>query len=140
MTNDRAKEVLKAWNLNHSDEFTVHEFDEAFRMAIKALEQEPFKCEETISKSEALKIINSWRGIDPTAYTHIYSEIDCLPSVNPQEPKTGHWIYDKSIENWKCSECKLIPKTIGYVGSTEFMKKEFRFCNHCGCRMEEVTE
>jgi hypothetical protein len=56
MTNDRAKEVLKAWNLNHSDEFTVHEFDEAFRMAIKALEQQP--CDDAISRDDALKALD----------------------------------------------------------------------------------
>ena len=42
MTRERAIEVLKAWNLNWSDEFTANEFEQAFAMAIKALEQEPF--------------------------------------------------------------------------------------------------
>jgi hypothetical protein len=41
MTRERAIEVLKAWNLNWSDEFTANEFEQAFAMAIKALEQEP---------------------------------------------------------------------------------------------------
>jgi hypothetical protein len=41
MTRERAIEVLKAWDLNCSDEFTANEFEQAFAMAIKALEQEP---------------------------------------------------------------------------------------------------
>lgn len=40
MTRKRAIEVLKAWDLNWSDEFTTNEFEQAFAMAIKALEQE----------------------------------------------------------------------------------------------------
>lgn len=38
MTRERAIEVLKAWNLNWYDEFTVNEFEQAFAMAISALE------------------------------------------------------------------------------------------------------
>lgn len=38
MTRERAIEVLKAWNLNWSDEFTANEFEQAFDMAISALE------------------------------------------------------------------------------------------------------
>ena len=39
MTRKRAIEVLKAWDLNWSDEFTTNEFEQAFAIAIKALEQ-----------------------------------------------------------------------------------------------------
>ena len=37
MTRERAIEVLKAWDLNWSDEFTANEFEQAFAMAISAL-------------------------------------------------------------------------------------------------------
>ena len=57
-----------------------------------------------------------------------------------QEIKTGHWFYDKSIENWRCSECNEVPKTMGYCGSANFMAKHFKFCNHCGVRMIEPQE
>lgn len=50
-----------------------------------------------------------------------------------QEPKTGHWIYDNY--NWRCSECNETPKTLGYVGTADFMTEHFKFCNHCGARM-----
>lgn len=55
-----------------------------------------------------------------------------------EEQKTGHWIYKN--ENWHCSECDETPKTLGYVGDADFMKEHFKFCNHCGCRMSEVSE
>lgn len=37
MTDERAVEVLQAWNLNQTDEFTPQEFEEAFYKAIEAL-------------------------------------------------------------------------------------------------------
>jgi hypothetical protein len=57
-----------------------------------------------------------------------------------KQSKTGHWIYDKRLENWKCSECGRTPKTIGYVGRAEFMREHFKFCNHCGAKMIGVKE
>lgn len=55
-----------------------------------------------------------------------------------QEPKTGHWIYDNY--NWRCSECNETPKTLGYVGTADFMTEHFKFCNHCGAKMIEPQE
>ncbi len=52
------------------------------------------------------------------------------------ERKKGKWIYDKTIQNWRCSECNETPKTLGFVGTDDFMVKHFRFCNHCGAEME----
>lgn len=49
--------------------------------------------------------------------------------------KVGKWIYDKTIQNWRCSVCNETPKTLGYVGTSDFMEKEFTFCNHCGAEM-----
>lgn len=46
-----------------------------------------------------------------------------LPSVNPQEPKTGHWnTTDYFI--FKCSECECEERT------------DTRFCPNCGAKME----
>lgn len=52
------------------------------------------------------------------------------------ERKKGKWIYDKTIQNWRCSECNETPKTLGFVGTADFMVEHFRFCNHCGAEME----
>lgn len=50
--------------------------------------------------------------------------------------RTGHWIYDDIANNWRCDKCSETPKTMGYVGSDKFMAEHFKFCNHCGARME----
>lgn len=59
---------------------------------------------------------------------------DC-PLVEIEERKVGKWIYDKASQNWRCSECNETPKTLGYVGTADFMAEHFRFCNHCGADM-----
>ena len=52
-----------------------------------------------------------------------------LPSVNPQEPKTGHWIFVDDIES-ECSEC-------GHREPNErFIFEDINFCARCGARME----
>ena len=120
--------------------------------AIEALEQQP--CEDAISRARAQTEIqmNAFRytlakergGMGQVEWSDqlikVSDAVDIirhLPSVIPQEPKTGHWIYDKSIDNWRCSECNETPKTMGYCGSANFMAKHFKFCNHCGVRMIE---
>ena len=71
-------------------------------------------------------------------YIECDDAIKQLPSVTPQEPRKGHWIYDNF--NWRCSECNETPKTMGYVGTADFMTEHFKFCNHCGARMIEPQE
>lgn len=66
------------------------------------------------------------------------------PSVNPQEPKTGHWIeHEKGFWSWvnkngerdgwipdyECSEC----------GSRAW-KRETNYCPQCGAKMVEPQE
>lgn len=65
--------------------------------------------------------------------------LECCPLVETEERWIGKWIYDKTIQNWRCSECDETPKTIGYVGTADFMAEHFRFCNHCGAKMDNAT-
>lgn len=53
--------------------------------------------------------------------------IEEMPSVTPQEPKTGHWIY-KTMEGQFCSICN------------EQSVWKFNYCPNCGCRMVEPQE
>ena len=62
-----------------------------------------------------------------------------LPSVTPQEPKTGHWI----IYNYPghecvyCSSCKEeYYEDDLYLGGSDFPK----YCPNCGCAMVESQE
>lgn len=36
---------------------------------------------------------------------HFKEDVECLPSVNSQEPKMGHWIKHDNGAWWECSEC-----------------------------------
>ena len=142
---------------------------EALEMAIKALEQEPTtKIEESnfsqdqyladiqsaydcgyeqaknnlavdcISRADALDCVN-W-GYN---FSDIYKKINELPSITPQEPKTGHWI-DKqhllSMCSAECSECKK--RASGYIVDNGFSLeyKFYDYCPNCGADMREVKE
>ncbi len=96
---------------------------------IKALEQQS---EDAISSQAVLDLVNSdWK------YEGLETDVASLPPVTPR-PKMGHWIYYNF--NWWCSECNETPKTMGYVGTADFMKEHFKFCNHCGARMIDVPD
>ena len=56
-----------------------------------------------------------------------------LPSVTPQEPKTGHWINGYTFPDgayWKCDKCNELIK----------VKIPMHYCNNCGADMREVEE
>ena len=53
-----------------------------------------------------------------------------IPSVTPQEPRKGHWIW--CVGSHKCSNCEEY---------TCFSHKELlRYCPNCGADMREVEE
>lgn len=59
--------------------------------------------------------------------------LHALPSVKPQEPKTGHWIYDRTRDwdgecKYECSECGM--------GSDV----DYDYCMRCGARMEVISD
>ena len=104
---------------------------ECIDYAIKALEQQSDDC---VSKAELMKLYYEYQ---PTLATNVYEfgeKLKALPPVTPTR-KVGKWIYDKASQNWRCSECNETPKTMGYVGTADFMAEHFRFCNHCGIEM-----
>ena len=55
-----------------------------------------------------------------------------LPSVKPQEPKTGHWIYIGNGHNGlnKCSECG---------GERKMFDELEKYCANCGTKMIELN-
>jgi NADH pyrophosphatase NudC (nudix superfamily) len=116
---------------------------EAYKMAIQALEQEPSG--DLISREEVLE--NAFK-----IYTHEcgllevvgVATIKTLPSIKPQESKTGHWeeVGDEYIQVYDlngiqscgderiCSECGFETVFIGEHCS------QYKFCPNCGARME----
>ena len=131
MTREEQKKALEVW---YDIRFDNKKFEEARKISIKALEQEP--CEDAISREDA---IESAKGIynsnSEAKALCIITMLKELPSVTPSRHK-GHWIYDETLENWRCSKCNETPKTMGYVGTADFMAEHFKFCNHCGVEME----
>ena len=114
------------------------ELNEAFDMAIKALDKEP--CGDAIDRAEAIKIASG--------YCHpanVAKELAKLPSVNPQ-PKTGHWIFQDITQGKRmwCSNCNsafdLCCNQIKRYD--EATKKEYLWghCPWCGARMVESQE
>ena len=64
------------------------------------------------------------------SYTRCRGHIEQLPSVNPQEPKTGHW----DSRTCKCSEC-------GYqITFSEYAERKYKYCPNCGAKMVEPQE
>ncbi len=74
-----------------------------------------------------------------------FSDWICCPvcgkkAVSSLSENKEKWIYDKGINNWRCSKCGQTPPPTGYVGNADFMATYFKFCNHCGADMRGVSE
>lgn len=88
------------------------DYDEALKLAIKVLEQQP--CEDAISRQAVLAFVK---------------EVNTLPPVTPQ-PKTGRWIehFDESGKWYECDRCHT-----DWGGSVNY-------CPNCGAKMTESEE
>ena len=104
--------------------------DEAKRMAIEALEQEP--CEDAISRQATLEPYKVLNDTDTLCVALIRANIMQQPPVTPQK-KTGRWIKRESgIVLFECSVCKD-----GYIDQPTCMGKPmFKYCPSCGEKME----
>ena len=148
MTREEAKEILsRPFNMKNVPQDIL----EAHRIAIQALEH-PEKnvvavvpCGDCISRAEVLKLMqDNWHTHNGDwAMQESMDDIRALPSITPQEPKTGHWI-DKqhllSMCSAECSECKK--RASGYIVDNGFSLeyKFYDYCPNCGADMREVKE
>lgn len=113
---------------------------------IKTLEQEP--CEGAIPRSTAIQLVNDVQNncgfSDYKYYEYLYDHLSTMPSVNPQEPKTGHWKKiqsgDKDFpESIVCSRCGHENSYLDFGISSVPIGKSFKkskFCPYCGAKME----
>ena len=99
-------------------------------------------CEDAISRQAVLDQTYLWskdeflRVTNP--FDYLRKRINSLPFVNPQEPKTGHWIevideidsFGNKTWHHKCSIC----------GNENSGWGEYKYCPNCGCRMVEPQE
>lgn len=157
MTNEDAKNHIKAVSKMAIDNGYTSDIVDACLMAIMALEQE--SCEDCISREETKNLIHRltrWcvRSEDGKfnnvglLYDDVMFGIHCLPRVQPkaeQEPKTGHWecselFYEGESRGTtiRCNKCgnefKVSPKVFENLYDNE------RFCNHCGAKMAKKVE
>lgn len=71
-------------------------------------------------------------------------DVNKMPSVNPQKPKTGHWEwvqydYNPKFGNWHCSECRCV--VVECVGKEEKGGIPlYKYCPQCGAKMIEPQE
>lgn len=110
------------------------DWKEALHIAIEALKQEP--CEDAISRKEVLNQIfySTDNSGDVVLGSVLRRRIENLPSVRPQEPKSGHWdCGDDMFEYAICSSCKH------ETGEAwEYAKRNFKYCPNCGAKMESA--
>lgn len=124
MTREEAKKII------HRHVMLFSSMPDDVLEAIQTLEQE--SCGDAISRQEVLDELNKWEWQELYLPIHFKENIiDVVPSVNPQEPKTGHWkrtSIDLYVQHatayYQCSECG--EKVIG----------EHNYCQFCGAKME----
>lgn len=143
MTKEEAKrriEICRNFLANNYSDMGEPNFT-AFNMAIKALEQEP--CEDCINRQAVLDIqVKYAEHIRATKFWQMRDDFNALPSVKPQEPKTGHWEYvqydgNPNIGNWHCSECNRIVSGAIIAVNPVYV---YKYCPNCGAKMEEKGE
>ena len=109
---------------------------QAYRIAIRALEHPEenvvaiVPCDDAISRQKVLDVINlNWYY-----RKNCIEVIENLPSVNPQEPKTGHWEW-LTEDKYRCSNCNSETRV------DECMNEPlYDFCPFCGAKMIEPQE
>lgn len=105
-----------------------------------ALEEEPSG--DLISREDTLTAFADYvgSGMSMDDYDALWNIVTKMPSVNPQEPKTGHWEwvqynYNPQLGNWHCSECRCV--VVECVGKEEKGGIPlYKYCPQCGAKME----
>lgn len=149
MTREEAYRILSNGLFNAP---TEHEWCIAFKMAIKALEQEP--CEDAVSRQAVLEQINCWidsgeyKFSNAAHYLDLAKRMRNISSVVSQ-PKIGWWVLaqrGKCIDI-NCSECgntRIKEYAYGYtIDELDFneinnliAKNRMNYCECCGAKME----
>ena len=155
MTREEAIQILKQRECCREcvvDNGDCNACDNAFEMAIKALEQEP--CDDCISRQAVLETIEDCNSDGLKGIFCSYNDgerfkayIKDLPSVTPKE-KTGYWIDDNENEIdaqygkhlYRCSECDKYANNF-VAGLEDWWDIEKpNFCPNCGIKMVEPQE
>lgn len=57
-----------------------------------------------------------------------------LPSVTPQEPKTGRWILDETDNSITCDKCGCL------IWANDISNGDAHYCPNCGAKMESEEQ
>jgi rubrerythrin len=136
MTRDDAIKIFNTLLLFGKCDLRKEEAEECFKMAIKALEEQPSERTEEgtethecdcISRKAVLDALHRYfaDGFNSDKWwnsTYVLDAVNKVPSTTPQ-PKTGHWTHDGSYwkNRWICSEC-------GY----KLYDEQSKYCPNCG--------
>lgn len=137
MTREEYIKFANALKNNYTIDFD--KLPEFCDMAISALSAEG----EFIKKEDTIEYLNDLFGeMYHVSFGNVLQSLDSLQTYSfPDSAENkGEWIYDKSIYNWRCSECGETPPPTGYVGKSEFMATHFKFCNYCGADMRKAEK
>ena len=152
---DRKKAIEILSNPNKWNEYSVNEIEDACRFAVASLETDEayqLAYEQTtkndlavdaVSRQVFIDWLKNWTLGDASPLIDFVSS---MPSVTPQEPKTGHWILSdvEGSKVWRCSCSKCNKDPIRFVGGSEnwwLIKSNLpKYCPNCGCRMVESQE
>lgn len=91
-------------------------------------------CDDVVSRQAIMKLKR--HNLVEGQLVSLY-DIEKLPSVRPQEPKTGKWIknHDKRCWWYECSECGNEPLKNKWNGDDELSA----FCPNCGADMRKES-
>lgn len=151
MTREEAISIMSVIVHMLEPQYDTDRIEDAVEMAIKALEQESkllqaleqekgaynalvknIQCTDCISRQAAIRIAEQGQI---QGYEWQFKELSALPSVKPQEPKTGHWVELPTHESqsglpwYECSECNS-ERCIAVL-------RDFKYCPNCGAKMAE---
>lgn len=100
---------------------------------------------DLISREQAKAAIRD-KFKDLPSRVEINTILNELPSVTPQEPKTGHWIGHRE----HCENLGVMPSGLGAykwcsecdcgIDVREWHRNHYNFCPNCGAKMVEPQE
>ena len=118
------------------------ETDEAYQLEYESTTKNDLGV-DCISRERLKQIVYNITAEYDTETVHIdrlIDEIENMPSVAPQEPKTGHWICDgkgRSFADYHCSECGHKLALCGQDIKQRQDSGYSLFCDGCGAKMIE---
>ena len=133
MTNEEAVINLEMINVAFVKPVTFEQrklIDDTFKMAIKALSQEP--CEDCISRQAVMGLVEHSERLFSYDKPWILKEVKELPSVTQ---KSGKWIEKEGWDGDIYYECSVCSEPFCLIEGTPTYNL-YNYCPNCGAKME----